>query len=189
MRFLLEIVAGVRARCGKSFPLGVRLSVEEFLGDRGNTLADSCRIASALEAGVDFLDISCGGLPDSPGNTVNACVEPGTFEQGWKKYMAAEIKKHVKLPLIAVANIKEPHVAEAILEEGCCARGHLADPEWCNKARAGKADTIRECIGCLMCFDQLAHFRHVKCSVNPRPAASASSHISNETAPAAGWRS
>jgi 2,4-dienoyl-CoA reductase-like NADH-dependent reductase (Old Yellow Enzyme family) len=34
--------------------------------------------------------------------------------------MAAEIKKHVKIPLIAVANIKEPDVAEAILREGCC---------------------------------------------------------------------
>ena len=54
-----------------------------------------------------------------------------------------------KIPLIAVANIKEPDVAEAILAEGCCdlvgvARGHLADPAWCNKARAGKAETIRE---------------------------------------------
>ena len=60
MRFLLEIVAGIRAACGKAFPLGVRLSAEEFLGDKGNDLAASCRIAVALEkAGVDFLDISC----------------------------------------------------------------------------------------------------------------------------------
>ena len=101
-----------------------------------------------------------------------ACIEPGTYDQGWKTYMAAEIKKHVKIPLIAVANIKEPDAAEAILQEGCCdlvgvARGHLADPAWCNKARAGKAEMISKCIGCLVCFDEIEHGRHVKCSVNP----------------------
>ncbi len=169
MRFLLEIVAGIRAVCGKGFPLGVRLSAEEFLGDKGNDLAATCRIAAELEkAGLDFFDIS-STIPDSP---VPACIEPGTFDQGWKKYMAAEIKKHVKIPVIAVANIKEPDVAEAILEEGCCdlvgvARGHLADPAWCNKAKAGKAETISKCIGCLVCFDEIEHGRHVKCSVNP----------------------
>lgn len=170
LRFLLEIIAGIRTACGKRFPLGVRLSAEEFLGEQGNDLAASCQIAVELEkAGVDFLDISCS-IPDSPRFT--ASLEPSTIEQGWKKYMAAEIKKHVSLPLIAVANIKEPEVAEAILAEGCCdlvgvARGHLADPEWCRKAKAGKAETVSKCIGCLVCFDEIAHCRHVKCSVNP----------------------
>lgn len=170
MRFLLEILAGIRAACGTGFVVGVRLSAEEFLGNKGNDLAASCRISLELEkAGVDFLDIS-STIPDSPKFT--ACIEPGTIAQGWKKYMAAEIKKHVKIPVIAVANIKEPHVAEAILEECCCdlvgvARGHLADPDWCKKAKAGKTETIRKCIGCLVCFDEIEHARHVKCSVNP----------------------
>ena len=170
LRFLMEILAGIRSACGKGFALGVRLSVEEFLGDRGNDLAASCKIASELEkAGVDFLDIS-STIPDSPKFT--ACIEPGTIEQGWKKYMAAEIKKYVRIPVIAVANIKEPAVAEAILEEGCCdlvgvARGHLADPDWCKKAKTGNAETISKCIGCLVCFDEIIHERRVKCSVNP----------------------
>ena len=57
MRFLLEIVAGIRAACGKGFPLGVRLSAEEFLGDKGNNLAATCGIAAEFEkAGLDFLD-------------------------------------------------------------------------------------------------------------------------------------
>jgi len=172
LRFLLEIVAGIRAVTGSAFPLGVRLSAEEFLGDKGNNLEVSSRIAVELErAGVDFLDISC--ICFTPGSQHLAdCVEPGTYAQGWKKYMAAEIKRHVGIPVIAVANIKEPDVAEAILQEGCCdlvgvARGHLADPEWSNKARLGEAELIRKCIGCLVCFDEIEHGRHVKCSINP----------------------
>ncbi|NCA87452.1 MAG: NADH:flavin oxidoreductase [Gammaproteobacteria bacterium] len=172
LRFLLEILAGIREACGRTFPLGVRLSAEEFLGDQGNDLATSCQIAIALEqASIDFLDISCT-IPETPPESALACIEPGTYEQGWKKFMAAAIKQHVRIPVIAVANIKEPEVAEAILREGCCdlvgvARGHLADPAWCNQARAGRAEMIRKCIGCLVCLNEIFHHRHVKCSVNP----------------------
>ena len=116
MRFVLEISRGIRAACGRDFPLGVRLSAEEFLDDKGNDLAATCRIAAELEkAGIDFLDIS-STIPDS--QMISACIEPGTFEQGWKKYMTAEIKKHVKIPVIAVANIKEPDVAEIAFQFG-----------------------------------------------------------------------
>jgi 2,4-dienoyl-CoA reductase-like NADH-dependent reductase (Old Yellow Enzyme family)/thioredoxin reductase len=172
MRFLLDIIKGIREQCGGAFPVGVRLSVEEFLGKEGNDLEESCRICERLEeARVDFIDVSCGGIPGS--SDVCATIEPGTYEQCWKSYMAAEVKKHVNIPVIAVCNIKEPDVAEQILEDGCCdfvgvARGHLADPEWCNKAQAGKAETIRKCIGCLCCFQEIISFRHVKCAVNPK---------------------
>jgi 2,4-dienoyl-CoA reductase-like NADH-dependent reductase (Old Yellow Enzyme family)/thioredoxin reductase len=171
MRFLLEIIRGIREQCGGDFPLGVRLSVEEFLGKEGNDIEESCRICKRLEeAGIDFIDVSCG-IPGSP--EVCASIEPGTYEQCWKSYMAAEVKKHVGIPIIAVCNIKEPDVAERILEDGSCdfvgvARGHLADPDWCNKARAGKDETIRKCIGCLCCFHEIVNFRHVKCAVNPK---------------------
>lgn len=171
MRFLLEIVANIRAVTGPDFPVGVRISADEFMAGEGNDLEMSTQMAIALEqAGVDFLDISCVGFSlGSPG--IIACIEPGTFPQGWKKYMAAKIKQHVSIPVIAVANIKEPDVADAILQEGCCdivgvARGHLADPQWCNKARSGHADTITKCIGCLVCYHEIENGRHVKCSVN-----------------------
>jgi 2,4-dienoyl-CoA reductase-like NADH-dependent reductase (Old Yellow Enzyme family)/thioredoxin reductase len=171
MRFLLEIIRGIRERCGV-FPLGVRLSVDELLGKEGNDLEESCRICEILEkAGVDFIDVSCGGIPGS--SDVCATIEPGTYEQCWKRYMAAEVKKHVNIPVIAVCNIKEPKVAEKLLMDGCCdfvgvARGHLADSEWCNKARLGMAETIRKCIGCLCCFQEIVNFRHVKCAINPK---------------------
>ena len=100
------------------------------------------------------------------------CIEPGTFEQGWKKYMAATIRKAVKIPIIAVCNIKEPSAAEQILEEECCdfvgvARGHLADPQWCHKAFSGREAEIRKCIGCLACFGEIVKLKRIKCAVNP----------------------
>ena len=86
--------------------------------------------------------------------------------------MAAAVKKAVSVPVIAVCNIKEPNTAESLLQRGVCdfvgvGRGHLADPRWCAKAFAGRADEIRKCIGCLACFGEIVKCRCVKCAVNP----------------------
>lgn len=172
LRFLLEIVSGIRAATADRLPLGVRISAEEFLGDDGVNLQTASRIAVELEqAGVSFIDVSNTCFTAGSRHLAD-CIEPGTYPQGWKKYMAAEIKRHVSIPVIAVANIKEPEVAEEVLQQGACdlvgvARGHLADPDWCHKARTSRAELIVKCIGCLACFDEIAHGRHVKCAVNP----------------------
>ncbi len=87
--------------------------------------------------------------------------------------MPSEIKKHISIPVIAVNNIKEPSVAESLLEEGVCdfiglGRALLADPEWVNKAKEGKENEIRSCIGCLYCFENLGKGKHIACTVNAR---------------------
>ncbi len=163
MRFLTEILAGIRKRCGKKFPVSVRINAEEMI-EGGIDLQEAVKIAVELEAAsADAVNVSCYTI---------GCIEPGTFRQGWKRHMAAAIKKAVKIPVIAVCNIKEPAVAEQLLEEGCCdfvgvARGHLADPQWCNKAFSGREAEIRKCIGCLACFGEIVKLKRVKCAVNP----------------------
>ena len=82
------------------------------------------------------------------------------------------ISEAVNIPVIAVCNIKEPETGEQLLEEGVCdfigvGRGHLADPEWCNKTFQGRKDEIRLCIGCLACFNEICKLHRVKCAVNP----------------------
>ncbi|MDI9369422.1 MAG: FAD-dependent oxidoreductase [Synergistaceae bacterium] len=164
MRFVEEIVAGIKRGCGAYFPVSVRINAEEALPG-GIDLEEAARIAAALErAGADAINVSCYNL---------GCIEPGTYEQGWKSYMGAAIKKVVSIPVIAVNNIKDPSVAESLLEKGVCdfaglGRALLADPEWAAKAFSGRDDEIRRCIGCLCCFAEIANVRQVRCAVNPR---------------------
>ena len=93
--------------------------------------------------------------------------------QAWKKDYAKTLKQTVDIPVIAVNNIKYPKVAEGFLEEGVSdfvglARASLADPQWGNKAKAGKDTYIRTCVGCMNCFGQLMKYdRPVTCTVNP----------------------
>ncbi len=74
--------------------------------------------------------------------------------------------------MIAVNNIKYPATAEQYLEEGVCdfvaiGRGQLADPQWGNKARDGRDEEIRKCLGCMYCFNSLGLQRPIECTVNP----------------------
>lgn len=167
IRILEEMITAIRHLCGPDFIISVRISADEFV-EGGLKLEDTIKIARTLESyGIDVINVSSGIYESSL-----TIIEPGSYPQGWKKHLAIAIKQNVKIPVIAVNNIKVPDVAEQLLEENVCdfvgiARGQLADPEWGNKAKYGKEDQIRNCIGCLFCFGELGKGGHIKCAVNP----------------------
>lgn len=175
MRFITNIIKGIKERCGEGFPLIVRLSVDEcysYIGkaDKGYTLKEGVEIAKALEKlGIDAIDVSSAGY-----DTFNYWLEPVSFEPGWRKYMAKAVKEAVNIPVIAANLIRSPEQAEAQLQEGVqdfvsLGRPHIADPEWASKARDGK--TIRRCICCLNCIESMQNNAylggHGECAVNP----------------------
>ena len=86
MRFLEEIVTGIKQRCGKDYPLIVRLTVDEMY-DRigkpgtGYDLETGKRIAKRLEQlGVDAINVSSACY-----DVYNCWLEPTTYEPGWRK--------------------------------------------------------------------------------------------------------
>ncbi|BAH08093.1 FAD-dependent oxidoreductase [Clostridium kluyveri] len=161
IRFLEEIILGIREKCGKEYPLIVRLSVDEFLRfanieEKGIELKDGVEIVKYLEKlGIDAIDVSAGIY-----ETMNTAWEPSSFEQGWKKNLAASVKEEVNIPVFSTAVIRDPAYADNMIAEGICdfvgsARQHVADPEWANKTRQGNTDKIRKCISCLTCMESL----------------------------------
>lgn len=168
MRFITEIILGIRQICGPNFPISVRIDGDEFV-EGGLHLEDSVKIAQYLESiGIDAINVSCG-IYES-GFTI---IEPIAFEQAWKKDLAKTIKKAINIPVIAVNNIKRPEIAEALLEEGVMdfvgvARAQLADPQWAIKAKQHRDEDITPCISCLHCIEELEKSKTVKCAVNAR---------------------
>lgn len=180
LRIVTEIIAGIREKCGPDFPLGIRLSVEEFLDKTGVTedyihIQDGIKIAMALEAqGIDFLDVSVGLY-----ETGMTCVEPISFPQGWRHDILKAVKDHVHIPVIGVSCIREPAVAEQFLTEGVedfvsMGRTWLADEQWGTKVREGRENELRKCINCLRCFESLNEYSPAglpaECALNPRLA-------------------
>ena len=178
LRMITEIIEGIRAQCGSDFPIGVRLSVEEFLDKTGVTedyihIQDGVKIAVALEkCGIDFIDVSVGLY-----ETGNVCVEPISFPQGWRKDLIKAVKDHVSIPVIGVSCIREPQIAEQFLEGGIVdfvsmGRSWLADEEWGRKVLEGRENELCKCINCLRCFESLNAWMGAgipaECAVNPR---------------------
>lgn len=177
MRFLNEIIDDVRTKCGYDFPLIVRLTVDEMydrIGQKGKGygLDEGLKMAKMLdEKGIDAIDVSSGSY-----DTFNYWLEPTTFECGWRKNLAEEVKKVVNIPVIAANLIRSPEQAEEQLEAGIqdfvsLGRPHIADPYWVRKVQEGKEKEIKRCICCLYCFESMMEGAykgtHGKCSVNP----------------------
>jgi len=171
IRFLLEVIRATRQRVDKKVTLGMRTMGDEGVGEQGWTTAELFRLAPIVEKeGVDYLSLAMGNEFE----TIHL-VYPSIYEpQGAFVYLAEELKKHVRIPVIAAGRIKNPVMADQIVKDGkadlvIMARAHLADPEIVEKARKGAIADIRPCIAdCLGCADQYMKGRDASCTVNPR---------------------
>lgn len=167
MRFLLEVIAEIRERCGKDFIIDVRISGDEYT-DGGLTLNDMIYVSRRLEkAGVDMIHVS-GGTTIKRGSAIPAA---GT-KQASHAALSREIKKHVTIPVATVGRINEAWIAEELIEDGAAdicmmGRANLCDAEFCNKAAAGRAEEVRPCIGCLRCLNGIMFGKPIACTVNP----------------------
>jgi 2,4-dienoyl-CoA reductase-like NADH-dependent reductase (Old Yellow Enzyme family)/thioredoxin reductase len=167
-RFAQRIIEGIKGMCGKDYPVIIRLSIDEFV-DGGITVEEGTKIAKYLEGvGVDGIDVSCGTYESFP-----TFIEPTTYDQGWRGYLAAAVKKEVKIPVITVGVIREPHFAEEMLARNIAdfvavGRGLITDPDWCKKACKGEEEKIRKCISCLYCIDNAMRGAHLACAINAR---------------------
>jgi len=169
MNFPLEIIQGIRKELGPEFPLLFRFSAEEFV-EGGRDLEESKKVAEILEdAGVDALHVSAGTYDSMP-----SMIEPMSYDQAWKIYLAESIKNVVNIPVIGVGVIRTPEVAEGILKDGkadfiALGRALLADPYWPNKAKEGREKEIIPCISCNVgCIgERIFRNLHIRCALNP----------------------
>ena len=171
LRFVTEIVKGIRKACGPDFIVGMTVSgAEPYPG--GLTMADKQEIFAWLdERGLaDYF--SCG--TGSYINRFTAIVPGFHFATPFGTEDAAAIKQVVTHALVtAEARVKTPARAEAAIANGFCdlvsiVRGQIADPHLANKAREGRADDIRPCISCnQLCIGRRMRDYHISCLVNP----------------------
>jgi len=152
LRILREILADIRAKVGEKMVVGIRISADE-ISPEGLTPDEVDVICRALddEPALDYFNV-IAGTSTTLGGSIHI-VPPMTVENAYLAPRAAKVKAGVRKLVFVGGRINQPQQAEAILAAGqadMCGmtRAMICDPEMPAKARAGRIDDIRACIGC-----------------------------------------
>ena len=165
-RIVVETVQKIRERVPANFPVTCRIHLFDGEGYEGeNTVEDMVEVAKYLEAnGVDAFNTTIGSI-DRTGSP--------DMKAGWRNEYYKKFKAALSVPIYGPNEVKTPEEAEQFLEEGIydfqtLGRQHSADPEWANKAKAGRSEDIRPCISCNYCLYRVtAEDAQIRCAVNP----------------------
>ncbi len=189
-RFMVEIIKGIKERCGVNYPIVVCLNGFEVgwtIGVDGETCLThglaTQNVLAAVEAGADALMIRShwlglhvpGFLPDYmfypeaqiPPEEMPPQYYARELGRGAMRLMTEEYKKLVDVPLIAIGYI-DIETGEGILERGQADfigmnRPLMCDPDLPNKLAAGRREDVAPCTRCGTCLDQSATFiRHCR---------------------------
>lgn len=166
-RLALEVIDTVRAVVGSGFPLEIRISAEEYT-ENGYTFEDMIAFCKLIESKVDLIQVSTGAHKGSFDKT-----HPSMFaERGVNVHYAADIKKHVSIPVATIGALNEPDMLNDIVSTGKAdivemARALLADPYLPKKAYMGRDDEIVRCCRCFTCMAERLTTGLRICALNP----------------------
>lgn len=169
IRLLLGIVRNIRRKVPRSLPLSIRLSVIDY-EEGGITIDETVELCRRLETeGVDV--IHCSGGHHA---TMQYEVSPWYMPRALHRWGFEKIRQVLSIPVIGSGSIVSPQVAADIVGSGSAdfvslGRPLLADPDWPNKAQAGR---VMDIVPCIRCNDGCLHRglnvgRSAGCTVNP----------------------
>ncbi|OLF10589.1 NADH:flavin oxidoreductase [Actinophytocola xinjiangensis] len=172
LRLIVDIIERTRAETGRDKIVGVRINGSDGDVPGGLTNADWTEIARALaDTGlIDYISVTQGTYIERM-NIYGATPKPA----GFQIEDTARIKAAVpELPVVVAGRMNTPELAESALASGKAdmvgmARTLIADPEWPNKARDGRANTIRPCVGANWCMASIVN-SPLACVHNPAVA-------------------
>jgi len=167
VRFAQEVLDSIRKAVGVGFPIEFRMSGSELF-EEGYNLDEGVEIAKLLESRVDLLHISAGTYQRGFGITHPSMFIP----HGCNVYLAAEIKKHVIVPVATIGGLNDPAQMEEIIATGKAdivemARALLADHELPRKVMMNRNEDIIKCLRCFTCMAERAVTSTRRCTVNP----------------------
>ena len=166
---LHELILDIQAKCGKDFPIIVRWSVDEFLGEDGRGVEESKILAQWMERdGVAALDCEAAVF-ESVEWMIPTIYQP----KATLAYLAKAIKDVVSIPVFAQGRIFEPEVAENVLASGqadfvSISREWIVEPNFVKKIEQGDLDGIRKCLNCNYCIGKRVFGQMpLRCTFNP----------------------
>ncbi|HWN32758.1 MAG TPA: mycofactocin system FadH/OYE family oxidoreductase 2 [Pseudonocardia sp.] len=201
-RFLLELVASVRAAIGPDRVLGVRLGCADLpVGGDLPVGAEVVEVARAVaDTGqLDYVNTAVGVA----GSTQYRITPPMGVPAGYALALPKAIRAALLAdlgpaapPVLGVGRFTTPEQVREALGGGACdlvgvVRGQIADPEFAGRAVRG--EPVRTCLGCNQeCVGRVGRNRWLGCVRNPaagrEPASGGNPAAAREPVTALGTR-
>jgi 2-enoate reductase len=176
-----EIISGIKAACGADFPVTCRFSIrnhmksighghmpEEPYTEVGRDTAESIALAKLfVAAGADGFLIGEGSYDAMYWQYPPMYQKEGLWLDDVKPFA-----REIHVPIMCPGRILMPDMANAAIADGtltaaALGRALLADPQWPEKAREGRDEDIRPCIGCNNgCMARVMSGLPIMCAVN-----------------------
>jgi dimethylglycine catabolism A len=171
LRFGVRVITAIREQVGDDFIVGIRMTGDDFVAG-GLDYQVAQEIAGRLSETklLDYFNIIGGTAETYLGEAI--AVPDMSFPLAVYAPLSARIRQAVDVPVIATGRINDPAVAERVLRDGhadlCIMnRALIADPDFPRKAKEGKLDDIRQCMGYNQgCIDRIYTGRGVTCVQN-----------------------
>ncbi|MBE9469087.1 MAG: FAD-dependent oxidoreductase [Bacteroidetes bacterium] len=182
LTFALEILEEIKKTCGKDFPVILRFSIKSYIKElrRGAVPEEKFEelgrdVDEALEAAKIFQEAGYQGFDADAGSYDSWywAHPPMYFEKGMYLDLAKKLQAVSTVPVMVAGRMDDPDMTSNALAEGTIdmiglGRPILADPEYINKIRNNKIETIRPCLGCHDgCFGRCLEGGSGSCAVNP----------------------
>ena len=166
VRFLRELIEDTKDAVGDRCAVVVRLAVDQLLGPLGITSQNEGSDAIALLAELpDLWDVN---IADWSNDSQTARFS----QEGYQEPYIAHVKRLTTKPVVGVGRYTSPDAMVSVIRRGVmdligAARPSIADPFLPRKLQEGRADEIRECIGCNICVTGDNLCVPIRCTQNP----------------------
>jgi dimethylamine/trimethylamine dehydrogenase len=166
VRLFREIIEDTKDAIGDSCAVAVRFAVDEMIGPDGITAEGEGReVVEMLAELPDLWDVNVS-------TWVNDSATSRFAPEGAQEPYTAFVKSVTSKPVVGVGRFTSPdtmvsQVKRGVLDMIGAARPSIADPFLPKKIEEGRAEDIRECIGCNICVS--GDFTHtpMRCTQNP----------------------
>ncbi|MEE2980993.1 MAG: FAD-dependent oxidoreductase [Pseudomonadota bacterium] len=165
-RLLCELIDVTREESKGEVAVTVRIIIDELIGAKGlQAHEDGKEIIEYLAEVPDLWDVIVGTWE---GDSPTSRFAPENIHEPYIDFVKSVTTK----PVVGVGRFTSPDTMASLIKRGVldmigAARPSIADPFLPRKIEEGRAEDIRECIGCNICVS--SHFQsvNIRCTQNP----------------------
>jgi dimethylamine/trimethylamine dehydrogenase len=166
VRLFREVIEDTKEAVGDSCGIAVRFATDEMMGADGIASdGEAPDIVAMLAELPDLWDVNVSDWKYDSYTSRFA-------EEGYQERFIAFVKKLTSKPVVGVGRFTSPDTMVSQIRRGVidmigAARPSIADPFLPRKIEEGRADDIRECIGCNICVSGDNTITPMRCTQNP----------------------